>query len=90
MIPVKKLLLTVFILFIYCSSALGATPSNTGFGGLWEYPTAELPGDGAGWIHYARYQPFRTYAANLGLFPWLEFNLRMTEYENDEIKNKNG
>ena len=86
----KKLLLTVFILFIYCSSALGATPSNTGFVGLWEYPTAELPGDGAGWVHYARYQPFRTYATNLGLFPWLEFNLRMTEYENEEIKNNNG
>ncbi|MDO5115130.1 MAG: YjbH domain-containing protein [Synergistaceae bacterium] len=68
----------------FCANA--ATPSNSGFTGLWEYPTAELPGDGAGWIHYSRYSPYRTYAANLGLFPWLEFNLRLTEYENDAAK----
>lgn len=82
----RKILLFAFITLICASPGFAATPSNTGFTGLWEYPTAELPGDGAGWIHYGRYSPYRTYAATLGLFPWLEFNLRLTEYENDAVK----
>ena len=82
----RKLLYSLFIIFISAAAAAAASPSNTGFTGLWEYPTAEVPGDGAGWIHYSRYSPYRTYAADLGLFPWLEFNLRLTEYENDAAK----
>lgn len=61
-------------------AAIAASPSNPGLAGLWEYPTAEMPGDGKGWISYSDTSPFRTASASLGLFPWLEFNLRLTEY----------
>ena len=65
--------------------ASAASPSNTGLGGLWEYPTADMPGDGKGWISYSDFYPYRTGSANLGLFPWLEFNIRLTEFEKGEI-----
>jgi len=68
------------LLMLMPCNANAASPSNPGLAGLWEYPTAEMPGDGKGWISYSDASPFRTASASLGLFPWLEFNLRLTEY----------
>lgn len=82
-------LILLNVLMLY-NPALAASPANTGFVGLWEYPTAELPGDGMGWVHYSKYSPFSSCAVNLGMFPWLEFNLRLTEYENEAAKQSAG
>ena len=63
-------------------SAEAYSPSNSGLVGLWEYPSAELPKDGCGFIHYSHYKPYKEGGVSLGLFPWLEFNVRITEFGN--------
>lgn len=74
------------VLLIFCLGAavpsFAVSPSNSGLAGLWEYPTAEMPGDGCGFIHYEDFYPYRSGGVSLGLFPWLEFNLRVNEFEN--------
>mgnify|MGYP005627880069 CR=1 FL=1 len=74
-------LIFLFILLFHPSSSLALSPSNAGFTGLWEYPTAEMPGDGAGWIGTSWYYPYRSMYANLSWLPWMEINLRLTEFE---------
>ena len=83
---IKKYLRTAAAAFLLCGSltfsAEALTPSNSGLTGLWEYPTAEMPGDGKGFMHYSYYTPYKTGGVTMGLFPWLEFNIRITEFEN--------
>ncbi|SMG16641.1 YjbH domain-containing protein [Dethiosulfovibrio salsuginis] len=55
------------------------SPSGWGGTGLWEYPTAEVPGDGRGWFGRARNDPYAPYYFTIGLLPWMEFNVRLTE-----------
>ena len=63
----------------------GATPSNAGFAGLWEYPTAELAGDGLGWVGWSQYEPYSTPYLALGYLPRLELNLRLTNFLNGPV-----
>lgn len=72
------------------SPALAVSPNNYGMAGLWEYPTAEMPGDGKGWISYTDYLPYRSGAVDMGLFPWLELNIHITEYESAKAKENAG
>lgn len=75
---------SIFLLLAFGAlpPAEGLTPSasNAGFTGLWEYPSALMPGDGAGWIGLSRYHPYQPYYLNLGYLPWLEFNVRLTRF----------
>ena len=79
------LLLVACLIFATPVGSFAGSPSNPGLTGLWEYPTAEMPGDGMGRISYSSTYPYRTLSAGAGLFPWLEFNLRLSEYETAEI-----
>lgn len=56
------------------------TGSNTGLTGLWEYPTAEMPEDGAGRFGYSRSSPYAFYFLDLAWLPWLEINARFTTF----------
>src|SRR6056297_791170 len=78
----RRIFFSVFILFfIFITTAAHASsPSNAGYLGLWEYPTAQMPGDGKGRIGWSSYEPYRAWYANLGYFPWMEFNLRLTRF----------
>jgi len=58
------------------------TASNAGFTGLWEYPTAEMPADGAGRFGFTLASPYAFYYVNLVWLPWLEVNTRLTTFEN--------
>jgi hypothetical protein len=58
------------------------TAANPGFVGLWEYPTAEMPGDGAGRFGYTYASPYAFYYADLAWLPWLEINARLTTFDN--------
>ncbi|HPJ27191.1 MAG TPA: YjbH domain-containing protein, partial [Synergistaceae bacterium] len=40
-----------------------------------------MPDDGAGWVGTSWYYPYRSMYANLAWLPWLEVNLRLTEFE---------
>lgn len=61
--------------------ALALSPSNTGLTGLWEYPTAQMSGDGAGWVGLSNCDPYRYGYVSLSYLPWLEASLRLTEFE---------
>lgn len=63
----------------------GATPSNAGFSGLWEYPTAEVAGDGLGWVGWSQYYPYSAPYITLGYLPRLELNLRLTDFLNGPV-----
>lgn len=60
--------------------ASALSPSNSGYAGLWEYPTAEMPPDGTGWIGYSDNTPYISYYGNFAYLPWLEVNLRLTAF----------
>ena len=83
---IKRYLRTAAAALMLCGtltfSAEALSPSNSGLTGLWEYPTAEMPGDGKGFMHYSYYTPYKAGGVSMGLFPWLEFNIRITEFEN--------
>jgi hypothetical protein len=63
----------------------GATPANAGYAGLWEYPTAEIAGDGLGWVGWSRYYPYSAPYVTLGYLPRLELNLRLTNFLNGPV-----
>jgi len=67
-------------------SATGAyasiTAANQGFTGTWEYPSAEMPGDGAGRAGYTRSLPYAYYYVDMAWLPWLEINGRITTFDN--------
>lgn len=73
-----SLLLLAFFFPVSPSGAL--SPSNAGYAGLWEYPTAEMPPDGTGWIGYSDNTPYISYYGNFAYLPWLEVNLRLTAF----------
>ncbi len=71
------LILTLHFSLITTTDVLeAASPSNAGFTGLYECPTAQMPGDGKGWIGHSWSDPYRTWYVTLGYLPWMEFNLR--------------
>lgn len=76
---------SLIILLFTALTAFAASPSNSGLAGLWEYPTADMPGDGMGWISYSDFYPYRSGSASIGLFPWLEMNIRLTEFETADM-----
>jgi len=61
------------------------TPANAGFTGLWEYPTAEMPADGAGRFGTTQASPYAFYYIDLAWLPWLELNARLTTFDNVHI-----
>jgi hypothetical protein len=63
-------------------AAASGTAANPGFVGLWEYPTAEMPDDGAGRFGYTYASPYAFYYADLAWLPWLEINARLTTFDN--------
>ncbi|MEA3283543.1 MAG: YjbH domain-containing protein [Synergistota bacterium] len=75
-----SLALAFLSLSLFVCPVFAVSPSNGGFAGLWEYPTAEVPGDGRGWVGFGRYDPYSPYYVNMGLLPWMEFNFRLTEF----------
>ena len=72
-------MLLLFLMTIPAESYAAST-SNAGFTGLWEYPTAQMPGDGMGSTGISWYEPYRPYYISFGYFPWMEFNLRLTRF----------
>ena len=62
--------------------AFSSTGGNTGFTGLWEYPTAEMPEDGAGRFGYTYAPPYYFYYIDLAWLPWLEINARLSTFGN--------
>ncbi len=82
---IRRIFLTVFVLFllllmVFTGISYAASPSNAGFLGLWEYPTAQVPGDGMGRVGISWFEPYRPYYISLGYFPWMELNLRLTRF----------
>ncbi len=67
------------------SYAQAASPSNSGLTGLWEYPTAEILGDGIGWFGYNETYPYNQVYITLGYLPNLEINLRATNFLNSPL-----
>jgi hypothetical protein len=67
----------------------GTTPANPGYTGLWEYPTAEIPGDGEGRVGYSHASPYAFYYANLAWLPWVEINSRLTTFDNVFVSPRN-
>ena len=74
--------LILFTIFIFISEdyAFAITASNTGLTGLWEYPTAEMPGDGQGRFGLTKATPYGFYFLDLAWLPWLEVNARFDTF----------
>ncbi len=72
------------LLFVAWGSGAWAsgTAANPGYVGLWEYPTAEMPSDGAGRFGYTHASPYAFYYVDLAWLPWLEINARLTTFDN--------
>lgn len=74
---VMMVLILTLRFFLFTTNVLEAvSPSNAGFTGLYECPTAQMPGDGRGWIGHSWSDPYRTWYVTLAYLPWMEFNLR--------------
>nr|MCR4818205.1 YjbH domain-containing protein [Fretibacterium sp.] len=79
---VRRSVIVLFLMCSLCASCAGAeTNANAGFTGLWEYPTAEMPGDGHGRFGYTHASPYRYYFLDLAWLPWLEVNARFTTFD---------
>ena len=74
-------LVSVLTVNIFCGSLLASTGGNTGLTGLWEYPTAEMPEDGAGRFGYTHASPYGFYFIDLAWLPWFEINARFTTFD---------
>ncbi|MBQ6919633.1 MAG: YjbH domain-containing protein [Synergistaceae bacterium] len=74
------LLILIFLVYI-STQASALTSGNTGLTGLWEYPTAEMPEDGAGRFGYTYNSPYNFYFIDLSWLPWLEINARLTTFD---------
>ena len=68
-------------MLIFPAGAWASTGANTGLTGLWEYPTAEMPEDGAGRFGFSYYSPYQAYFLDLAWLPWLEINTRLTTFD---------
>jgi hypothetical protein len=78
------LLATVFLCLFSAAGRAYAhgSAANQGYTGLWEYPSAEMPGDGEGRLGYTGASPYTYYYADLAWLPWLEINSRLTTFDN--------
>ena len=85
-IPLMILIFT--FIFISGDNAWAITANNTGFTGLWEYPSAEMPDDGNGRFGLTKATPYGYYFLDLAWLPWLEVNARFdtfnTTYANSD------
>ena len=70
----------IFLIFISENNAHALTGNNTGFTGLWEYPTAEMPEDGVGRFGVTKATPYGFYFLDLAWLPWLEINSRFSTF----------
>ncbi len=77
---IKFILLFLFIFIIFTNNSYAITGGNTGFTGLWEYPTAEMPHDGGGRFGYTKATPYGYYFLDLAWLPWLEINTRLSTF----------
>lgn len=66
-------------------TAMALSPSNAGLTGLWEYPTAQMAGDGLGWIGLTDTDPYQYAYVSMGYLPWLEANLKITRFQTGSI-----
>ena len=71
----------LILTFIISVSASASTGGNTGLTGLWEYPTAEMPEDGAGRFGFTYNSPYQFYFLDLAWLPWLEINARFSTFD---------
>lgn len=78
----RVILLFVMLVLIVqpVSDAFASTGNNTGFTGLWEYPTADMPDDGVGRFGYTKASPYGYYFIDIAWLPWLEINTRLTTF----------
>lgn len=77
----------VFILTLcFCSMSSASTGGNTGLTGLWEYPNAEMPEDGAGRFGFTYASPYQFYFLDLAWLPWLEINTRLTTFDTIRVE----
>ena len=53
--------------------------------GLWEYPNAEIPEDGAGRFGFTYNSPYNFYFLDLAWLPWLEINTRLTTFDTIDV-----
>ncbi len=85
MTRLKMVLFAVLSLFLFMVPYRleAESPSNAGFTGLYECPTAQMPGDGRGWFGHSWYEPYNSWYVDMGYLPWMEFNLRLTSFSND-------
>lgn len=72
--------LVIILTVNFYGGAFASTGGNTGLTGLWEYPTAEMPEDGAGRFGYTRSSPYAYYFLDIAWLPWLEINARFTTF----------
>lgn len=80
----------VFILTVNIyGTASASTGANTGLTGLWEYPTAEMPEDGAGRFGFTHASPYQFYFIDLAWLPWLEINARLTTFDSLSVNYRN-
>jgi hypothetical protein len=79
----------VILLCGVCDAGAAGTAANPGFVGLWEYPTAEMPDDGAGRFGYTQASPYAFFYADLAWLPWLEINARLTTFDNVHVTSVN-
>jgi hypothetical protein len=84
-------LVTVLVFFLAGngSRARAGGAANPGFTGLWEYPTAETPEDGAGRFGLAWASPYAFYYVDLAWLPWLEVNARLSTFDNIHVTPRN-
>lgn len=88
----RRLILCCLVLFLAMSvsiSASASTGGNTGLTGLWEYPNAEMPEDGAGRFGFTYASPYQFYFIDLAWLPWLEINTRLTTFDSLSVNYRN-
>ena len=81
----RRLILLCLVLILIlglCGAASSSTGGNIGLTGLWEYPNAEMPEDGAGRFGFTHASPYQFYFLDLAWLPWLEINARLTTFDN--------
>ncbi len=81
----RRLILLCLVLILIlglCGAASSSTGGNIGLTGLWEYPDAEMPEDGAGRFGFTHASPYQFYFLDLAWLPWLEINTRLTTFDN--------
>ena len=76
------------MLLLWAGGAYASTSANQGFTGLWEYPTAEVPDDGAGRFGYTGNSPYHYSFIDIAFLPWLEINTRLSTFDHRSMGNR--